>query len=287
MFIQTEATANMDVMRFLPGRTVLEDGTANFRDAEAAQRSPLAERLFQIEAVIGVCLDADAIVVSKQSDVEWQYVKPAILGVIMEHFTAGKPVLLDAPTAGAPEDPEHLAEITAQIQDLIDTRIRPAVTQSGGDIFMHGYERGVVRLSSDAPALIAGMRMGIENILQHYVPEVTDVRFVEHRPSAADNIRDEKPGLNSTEAAAIYDVLDEQVNPAVASHGGHISLVDVQGDTAYIRLEGGCQGCGLADVTLKQGVETAIRQAVPSIAAVLDTTDHAGGTNPYFQPGGK
>ena len=144
----------------------------------------------------------------------------------------------------------------------------------------------MVTLSSTQAGLIAGMRSGIDNIIRHYVPEVTDIRFVEHRPSIEENIADEKPGLNSPEAAAIFDVLDQQVNPAVASHGGHISLVDVRGDTAYIRLEGGCQGCGMADVTLKQGVESAIREVAPAILTVLDATDHAGGTNPYFQPGG-
>jgi Fe-S cluster biogenesis protein NfuA len=141
-------------------------------------------------------------------------------------------------------------------------------------------------MSSTQAGLIAGMRAGIDNIIRHYVPEVTDIRFVEHRPTTEENIADEKPGLNGAEATAIYDVLDQQVNPAVASHGGHISLVDVRGDTAYIRLEGGCQGCGMADVTLKQGVESAIREAAPAILTVLDATDHAGGANPYFQPGG-
>ncbi len=114
-------------------------------------------------------------------------------------------------------------------------------------------------------------------MLRHYVPEVTDV--IDYRDAMP------KPGLETPEGEAILRILDEQVNPAVASHGGHISLVDVQGDTAYLRLEGGCQGCGMADVTLKQGVETAIRREVPTITTVLDVTDHAGGANPYFQPG--
>ena len=118
---------------------------------------------------------------------------------------------------------------------------------------------------------------GIANMLRHYVPEVTDV--VDYRDALP------KPGLETPEGEAIRRVLDEQVNPAVASHGGHIALVDVQDDTVYIRLEGGCQGCGMADVTLKQGVETAIRREVPTIVNVLDVTDHAGGSNPYFQPG--
>jgi Fe-S cluster biogenesis protein NfuA len=94
-----------------------------------------------------------------------------------------------------------------------------------------------------------------------------------------------KPGLDTEEGRAIRRLLDERINPQVASHGGHIALVDVQDDTVYIRLEGGCQGCGMADVTLKQGVATEIQAVVPTINSVLDVTDHAGGTNPYYQPG--
>ena len=94
-----------------------------------------------------------------------------------------------------------------------------------------------------------------------------------------------KPGLGTEEGKAIRQLLDERINPQVAAHGGHIALVDVKGDTAYIRLEGGCQGCGMADVTLKQGVVREIQARVPAITTVLDVTDHAGGTNPYYQPG--
>ena len=94
-----------------------------------------------------------------------------------------------------------------------------------------------------------------------------------------------QPGLSTPEGQAILQLLEERINPSVASHGGHISLVDVTEDTAYIRLEGGCQGCGMANVTLKQGIEVEIRRAVPKITTVLDTTDHAGGSNPYYEPG--
>ena len=285
MFIQTQATANPDVMKFLPGRAVLESGTANFREPETAKRSPLAERLFEVESVIGVYLDADSIAVTKGKGSDWQRLKPAILGVIMEHFTAGRPVLLG--DGGKAESAGDVSEIVDRIKEVLDSRIRAAVAQSGGEIDLRGYENGVVKLSSTSPAVLAGMRVGIENILRHYVPEVAEVRFLEHRPSEEDNVAEDKPGLNGPEAQAILDLLDNEINPAVAAHGGHIALVDVKDDIAYIRLEGGCQGCGMADVTLKQGVETAIKQAVPSIVAVLDATDHAGGQNPYYQPGSK
>jgi Fe-S cluster biogenesis protein NfuA len=122
-----------------------------------------------------------------------------------------------------------------------------------------------------------GLKDGVENMLRHYVPEVTGVSdFREAEP---------KPGLETPAAKAIQALLDDMVNPSVAAHGGYISLVDVREDTAYIRLEGGCQGCGMADVTLKQGVATEIQRVAPSIASVLDVTDHAGGDNPYYQPG--
>ena len=284
MFIQTESTANLDVMKFLPGEPVLKSGTASFRDAEAAKRSPLAERLFQLDGVQAVGLEAEAIAITKEPGLEWHKLKPALLGIIMEHFVAGRPVLLDGAEAGPDADAD---EILKQVQELIDTRVAPALSASGAEIAVDDYTDGVLTMTTDDPGAIAGMRMGIENIIRHYVPDILDLRIIARRASPEENIANNKPGLNSDEAQAIYVILDEQINPAVASHGGHISLVDVQGDTAYIRLEGGCQGCGMADVTLKAGVETAIKGAVPSIAAVLDTTDHAGGSNPYYQPGTK
>ena len=191
-----------------------------------------------------------------------------------DHFVAGDPVLLDGAN-GADETEVDDDEISAQLRELIDTRIRPTAQQSGGDVSFRGFENGVVMLEMEGGAF--SLLDGIANMLRHYVPEVRDV--VDYRDAMP------KPGLETPEGEAILRILDEQVNPAVASHGGHISLVDVQDSTAYIRLEGGCQGCGMADVTLKQGVETAIMREVPAITSVLDVTDHAGGDNPYFQPG--
>ncbi len=118
---------------------------------------------------------------------------------------------------------------------------------------------------------------GMTNVLGHDVPEVNAVKdFRDAIP---------KPGLDTPQGKAVQEVLDSRINPAVASHGGHIALIDIKEDRAYIRLEGGCQGCGMADVTLKQGVEVEIKDAVPSIIEVLDVTDHANGDNPYYSPG--
>ena len=272
MFIQTQATDNPDCMKFLPGRDVTDGRAIEFQGPDAASSSPLAERLFAVDSVARVTLGADHIAITKMPDVAWHIVKPVLLGAIMDHFVAGDPVLLEDANSAAEFDDD---EISAQLRELIDTRIRPTAQQSGGDVSYRGFENGVVLLEIEGSAF--SLLDGIANMLRHYVPEVREV--VDYRDALP------KPGLETPEGEAIQRILDEQVNPAVASHGGHISLVDVQENTAYIRLEGGCQGCGMADVTLKQGVETAIMREVPTITSVLDATDHAGGENPYFQPG--
>jgi Fe-S cluster biogenesis protein NfuA len=182
MFIQTEPTPNPATLKFLPGRAVMERGTANFTDAAAAARSPLAERLFALPGVTGVFFGADFITVSKEDASEWFQLKPAILGAVMEHFTAGRPLILDAADAtGAAEDDDD--EVVQQIKELLETRVRPAVAQDGGDILFHSYEDGVVYLHmqgscSGCPSSTATLKAGIENMLRHYVPEVQEVRAV-------------------------------------------------------------------------------------------------------------
>ena len=185
MFIQTEQTPNPATLKFLPGREVLGSGTANFPDPSTAAASPLAERLFRIEGVTGIFLGSDFITVTKDQDREWYLLKPAILGVIMEHFTAGRPVLLEEPAAeGADaEVAEADSEVVAQIKELLDTRVRPAVAQDGGDIVFRGYEEGIVFLHmqgacSGCPSSTVTLKMGIENMLRHYIPEVLEVRAV-------------------------------------------------------------------------------------------------------------
>ncbi len=180
MFIQTEETPNPATLKFLPGRTVMETGTADFPAAEAAKRSPLAEHLFGLDGVTGVFLGSDFITVTKNGDRDWYLMKPAILGVIMEHFTAGRPVLID--DAGPPGDAvaEEDSEVVAQIKELLDTRVRPAVAQDGGDIIFQSFEEGVVYLHlqgacSGCPSSTATLNMGIENMLRHYIPEVVEV----------------------------------------------------------------------------------------------------------------
>ncbi len=242
MFIQTQATENPDRLKFLPGREVTDGRAIEFHGADAARRSPLAGRLLAVDSVVRVALGADHIAVTKTPDVAWHIVKPVVLGAIMDHFVAGDPVLVDGDGANGADDAEiEDDEVSAQLRELIDTRIRPTAQQSGGDVAFRGFEDGVVLLEMEGSAF--SLLDGIANMLRHYVPKVRDV--VDYRDALP------KPGLETPEGEAVLRILDEQINPAVASHGGHISLVDVQGDTAYIRLEGGCQGCGMADVTLK------------------------------------
>ena len=189
MFIQTEPTPNPATMKFLPGETVLASGTANFTDEVQARRSPLAERLFLIDDISGVFLGSDFISITKREAGEWQLLKPAILGVIMEHYVSGAPLLLDEPAAAAADEAGDSgesgadAEIIAQIKELLDTRVRPAVAQDGGDIIFHGFENGVVLLEmhgacAGCPSSTATLKHGIENMLRHYVPEVTEVRAI-------------------------------------------------------------------------------------------------------------
>ncbi|MWD27757.1 NifU family protein [Aquicoccus sp. SCR17] len=185
MFIQTESTPNPATLKFLPGQTVLEAGTADFPTEEAAGKSPLAKRIFGAGQVSGVFLGNDFVTVTKAEDVEWDHVKPAILGAIMDHFQSGQPVLNEggAEGSGHAEHDGEDGEIVGQIKELLDTRVRPAVAQDGGDITFHGFERGVVYLHmqgacAGCPSSTLTLKMGIENLLRHYIPEVTEVRPV-------------------------------------------------------------------------------------------------------------
>ncbi|WPZ35584.1 NifU family protein [Thalassobaculum sp. OXR-137] len=183
MFIQTEETPNPATLKFLPGRTVMVSGTAEFKsEEEAAAGSPLAAALFDVDGVTTVFLANEFISVSKRDDKEWYLMKPAVLGVIMEHFVAGKPILADGATEASeaevlPED----EEVVSQIKELLDTRVRPAVAMDGGDIVFHGYQDGVVTLTmqgacAGCPSSTATLKMGIENMLRHYIPEIREVR---------------------------------------------------------------------------------------------------------------
>ena len=183
MFIETEQTPNPATLKFLPGKAVMDAGAAEFTDAETARRlSPLAGRVFDVGGVSGVYLGADFISVTKAEGQGWHQLKPVVLGAIMEHYLSGDPVALaDAalPEVSAVGDDE----VVTKIKELLDTRVRPAVAQDGGDIVFHGFERGVVYLNlrgacSGCPSSTVTLKNGIENLLRYYVPEVAEVRSV-------------------------------------------------------------------------------------------------------------
>ena len=188
MLIETETTPNPATLKFLPGRVVMESGTRDFADPEEAAASPLAEALFNLGDVTGVFFGHSFISVTAAPGVEWALLKPDVLGILLDHYSANMP-LFHPPSAGfsVPVDSDYPlddpadAEIVDQIKDLIETRVRPAVANDGGDIIYRGFQRGVVFLQmqgacAGCPSSSATLKNGIEQLLKHYVPEVTEVR---------------------------------------------------------------------------------------------------------------
>jgi Fe-S cluster biogenesis protein NfuA len=184
MFIQTEQTPNPATLKFLPGNVVMGQGVAEFTDpADAERLSPLASRVFKVDGVTGVYLGSDFISVTKAADEDWHLLKPAILGAIMEHYLSGDPAALAGAQLGDGGSSSADDPTVRQIKELIETRVRPAVAQDGGDIVFHGFERGVVYLHlrgacSGCPSSIVTLKNGIENLLKYYVPEVVEVRSI-------------------------------------------------------------------------------------------------------------
>lgn len=185
MFIQTEQTPNSDSLKFIPGTQVMGSGTAEFLDMRSAMKSPLAKQLFQIDGVVGVFFGPDFITISKDPSSEWQLMKPDIYSTIMDHFASGQPILLDdadlaaSDTAIHPDDSEEVQ----MIKELLDTRIRPAIQEDGGDIEYRGFENGIVKLKlkgscRGCDSSVVTLKNGIENMLMHYIPEVQGVEQV-------------------------------------------------------------------------------------------------------------
>ena len=270
MFIQTHPLDDPALMQFTPGEPVLPVGNAPIDEAEASEISPLARRLLRIDGIEGVALSLDHVTLRRADGNEWYILKPAVLGAIMEHYGSGEPVLADA--------------VTVKILDLLDDRIRPAIEAYGGEVLFKKFADSTLTLE-----LIGGggpnKRNMMTNIVTHHVPEVSAVTWIGEAPlveipeglfeRAAD-------GPKGPEAEAVQRLLDEKVNPAVAAHGGRITLIDVAEHVAYVRMEGGCQGCSASAMTLQQGVKNAILSDVPTIQGVVDVTDHAAGINPFF-----
>jgi Fe-S cluster biogenesis protein NfuA len=181
MFIQTEATPNPSTLKFIPEQTIMGQGTANFNDKDSAARSPLATRLFDVEGVDSIFLGSDFITVTKDDEKDWQVLKPVILEALMNHFSSGEAVVTEDEAAADTGDDD---EIVTQIKELLETRVRPAVAQDGGDIIFQKFEDGIVYLTmmgacSGCPSSGATLKHGIENMLRYYIPEITEVRQAE------------------------------------------------------------------------------------------------------------
>lgn len=185
MFIQTEETPNPETLKFLPGHVVMTEGTLSFLSGDDCQRSPLARRLLEIGGICGVFFGNDFITITKQKDKDWYVLKPSVLGVIMEHFVANLPVLLDTDTPSKAQANENDSDpLVQQIKELLDTRVRPAVAQDGGDITFHSFQDGIVYVKmqgacSGCPSSTATLKSGIENMLKYYVPEVLEIRAID------------------------------------------------------------------------------------------------------------
>ncbi len=276
MFIQTQETDSIDKLNFLPGKRVFISGKKQFSTQKEAEESPLAKSIFQIHGVEVVSLDIDRILITKNSNADWLTIKPAILGKIMEHFTSNNETEeKEEGNKVVNEDLVNTGEISEQILDLLETRIRPVAKDQGGQVEFVGFNESAGRVHLSLSGSAINLLGGIQTMLRHYVPEVGEV--VNHDQWIP------KPGLDTDEGRAVQEILDNEINPGVASHGGNVTLIDIAEHTAYVEFGGGCHGCGMVDLTLKQGVEARIMEAVPSIIAVMDTTDHAEGTNPYFK----
>ena len=185
MFIQTEQTPNPATLKFLPGQAVLSGESLDFASGEEAESSPLALRLFGLAGVKRVFLGSDFVSVSKDDQTDWAMLKPMVLAALMEHLATGQPVLLEGNASGAqdagPEEEDD--EIVLQIKALINERVRPSVAMDGGDIVFECFEDGVVYLKmrgacAGCPSSTATLKVGIENMLRHFVPEVNEVRAV-------------------------------------------------------------------------------------------------------------
>ena len=186
MFIQTEQTPNPQTLKFLPGKVVMEDGTAFYQNLEEASNSPFAKRLFEVDGVNGVFFGSDFITITKSDSIDWQVMKPLVLGSIMDHYNSGDVTINkeEKNDNSSLKVEETDTDIVKQIKELLDTRVRPAVAMDGGDIIYDSFKDGIVYLHmqgacSGCPSSTATLKMGIENMLKHYVPEVQEVRPID------------------------------------------------------------------------------------------------------------
>lgn len=183
MFIQTELTPNPKTVKFIPGKEVSPQKNVSYKDIAEAENSPLAKRLFLIDGIDAIFFGSDFVSITKNDDMEWQVLKPLILSQIMQHYMSNEKVIDEVKEVAPTEVNDEDKDIAIQIEELLETRVRPSVAGHGGDIVFHGYSEGVVELEmrgacSGCPSSMATLKMGVENMLKHYIPEVIEVREV-------------------------------------------------------------------------------------------------------------
>lgn len=185
MFIQVEPTPNPLTLKFLPGRNVSKEGTIFYQNESEASNSPFAKRMFAVEGVKSVFFGNDFITITRAEDLDWQVLKPIVLGAITDHYDSGEETVIDTPILKKSEElKENDSDIVKQIKELLDTRVRPAVAMDGGDIVYKKFEKGIVYLHmqgacSGCPSSTATLKAGIENMLKHYIPEVIEIRAID------------------------------------------------------------------------------------------------------------
>ena len=187
MFIQVEPTPNPLTLKFLPGRTVTKEGTIFYQNESEASNSPFAKRMFAVDGVNSVFFGSDFITITKDEDLDWQVLKPMVLGAITDHYNSGEETVIDSLNQKKPEElneNQDDSDIVKQIKELLDTRVRPAVAMDGGDIVYKKFEKGIVYLHmqgacSGCPSSTATLKSGIENMLKHYIPEVKEIRPID------------------------------------------------------------------------------------------------------------
>ena len=180
MFIQTEDTPNPSTLKFIPGKTVMETGTVQFASIDEASSSPLARRLFAVDGITQIFFGLDFVSVTKAENHDWFTIKPGVLAAIMEHYASGMPVIEGDSDTNSDHNEEEDDDVVSQIKHLLDTRVRPAVAMDGGDIVFKSFENGIVTLymrgaCQGCPSATATLKMGIENMLRHYIPDVQEV----------------------------------------------------------------------------------------------------------------
>ena len=251
MFIQTDTTPNPASLKFLPGRVVMERGTADFRSVEEANSSLLAQNLFKIEGVEGVFFGSDFISITKSESFDWQVLKPSVLGAISDHYQSGAPIMNKEENSRDDATAVKDSDIVVQIKELLDTRVRPAVAQDGGDITKsESFNWQILK-----PSVLGAISV-------HYESGASIIDKIENTEKNSTVIKD------SEIVVQIKELLDTKVRPAVAMDGGDITFSDFKDGIVFLHMKGACSGCPSSTATLKAGIENMLKHYVPEVQGV-------------------